>query len=132
MSESAEGTTAVFVFVIVQTVVVPARTEMAAGTPAEQMKLVCVHPAEAVSVRLKFVPTVSPVKVCVAVPPTVVNELRPKLLEKVNVPSPPTEFLITLIDPVAGAAAEITIEHFGSGNVMGPRTTLTAWARTLI
>ena len=44
-------------------------------------------------------------------PPAVVSEVRPKLLVNVNLPLPPTVFLITWIDPARDAARVFVMVH---------------------
>jgi hypothetical protein len=53
-----------------------------------------------VSLTLKLLPGVRLLKVWLAVPPIVVKEVNPRVPVNVNVPSPPTVFFTTLIDPV--------------------------------
>jgi hypothetical protein len=53
-----------------------------------------------VSLTLKLPPGARLLNVRLAVPPIVVREVSPRVPVNVNVPSPPTAFFTTLIDPV--------------------------------
>jgi hypothetical protein len=99
------------VLVNVQVVVSPATTVIAAGAPFVQLELVSVQPdgSGTVSVTLKLPPAVRSLNVLLAVPSLVVRDVSPKLLVNAKVPSPPTVFFTTLIDPGVGATEQILI-----------------------
>jgi hypothetical protein len=105
----------------VQVVVAPATTVIAAGVPFVQVALVRVQPVCTVSFTLKLLPGVRLPKVWLAVPPIVVREVSPSVPVNVNVPSPPTAFFTTRIDPVCVACVLRNVQV-----VVAPATTVMA------
>jgi hypothetical protein len=104
------GAAAIRVLTKVQVVVEPETTVIAASDPLSQLALVRVHPIEGVSLILKRPPAFGIVNVKLPVPPTVVRDVAPKLFGNENVPSPPTVFFTTRMNPGGGGATAVLVK----------------------